>query len=378
MKIVLVDDEQLALDYLKRQLMKLTQIDIIGTYTNPYFAKEVILKQDVHVVFMDISLPEISGIELAEQILEIKPHIHIVFVTAYYEYAVKAFELNALDYLVKPVRAERLAKTMERINESVEIRPTDEELHTESLRLNLFKQVSVDLSGNQRVFLQWRTTKAQELFLYLLQHRGQLVRKSTLIELLWPEHDPDKVYAQLYTTVYHIRKTLEVYGPCFQISNATEGYLLTLNKVTIDVEEWESQVTASLLEAHGGGDPLAETLKGYTGDYLQEYDYWWAESERQRLKELWLEACYAAADRYERQGEMNKAIAGYMEICNKHPIEEKANFILMNLYADMQNEVMIRKQYQSLRTKLFEELSEEPSPYITEWYNQWEAKTNIS
>ena len=71
------------------------------------------------IVFLDIQIPEINGIELAEQLLEMKPKLSIVFVTAYDNFAIKAFELNALDYILKmPVRKERLLNTVERIKQN--------------------------------------------------------------------------------------------------------------------------------------------------------------------------------------------------------------------------------------------------------------------
>src|SRR5690606_38514667 len=143
MRVILVDDERLALDYLERQLMKLDEVMILGKYTNPFMGKEQILQQDVDVIFLDISLPEINGIELAEQILEKKPDIHIVFVTAYNEHAVKAFELNALDYIVKPIIAERLAITMKRVRSRRVLASKQQEVprKEEHIRLNVLKQV---------------------------------------------------------------------------------------------------------------------------------------------------------------------------------------------------------------------------------------------
>ncbi|MNS10941.1 Transcriptional regulatory protein YehT [compost metagenome] len=372
MKVILVDDEQLALDYLERQLNKLTSIDIVGTYTDPYTAKEEILKRDVQVIFLDISLPEISGVELAEQLLESKPNLHIVFVTAYNEYAVKAFEINALDYITKPVRAERLTKTMTRITDFVELKQEEVSQSGRQLKLNLLRQVSIEVSPGQPILLHWRTTKAQELFLYLIQHRGQLVRKSTLIDLLWPEYDPDKVYAQLYTTVYHIRKTLEPYGTCFQISNTTEGYVLTLSQVLIDVEVWETRLSGASSLTTDTVEDYIQSLKLYTGDYLQHYDYWWAESERQRHKALWLSASYTLAEWYVSQGDSSKAVSCYLEICSLQPQEEKAHLGLMRLYANMHNTMMVRRQYNTLQIILMEELNEQPSQSIKDWYLDWE------
>ena len=67
--------------------------------------------------------------------------------------------------------------------------------------------------------------------------RGQLVRKAALIDMLWPEFDMDKAYPQLYTAIYHIRKTLEPYNSRFQITNTREGYVLNMEDVELDTLE---------------------------------------------------------------------------------------------------------------------------------------------
>ncbi|MGG4094992.1 response regulator [Paenibacillus lautus] len=375
MKVILVDDEPLALKYLERQLLKLDtmSIDVIGTYSNPFEGRDEILIRDVDIVFLDISLPELNGIELAEQLLEQKPHLCIVFVTGYHEYAVTAFELNAVDYIVKPVQLDRVAKTMERLRSRIASRPEEVMESNRNIRMTMFRQVMIEQPNEQGQFalLHWRTTRAQEIFIYLLQHRGQLVRKSALIDMLWPEFDMDKAYPQLYTAIYHIRKTLEPYDTRFQITNTTEGYVLNMEGVQLDIEEWENwfklnpSVSAELIERH------IEMMKLYTGDYLQEYDYWWAEGERQRLKELWLSVSLSMADWYVDQERIDEAILCYFSIQRQHHLEEKAYFSLMKIYALQDNPAQVHRQFSLLCQVLEDEMGEEPSPYIVKWYDEW-------
>jgi two-component system, LytTR family, response regulator len=375
MKVILVDDEPLALKYLERQLLKLDtmSIDVIGTYTNPFEGRDEILTRDVDIVFLDISLPELNGIELAEQLLEQKPHLCIVFVTGYHEYAVTAFELNAVDYIVKPVQMDRVAKTMERLRSRIASRPEEIMEPNRNIRMAMFRQVMIEQPNEQGQFalLHWRTTRAQEIFIYLLQHRGQLVRKSALIDMLWPEFDMDKAYPQLYTAIYHIRKTLEPFDTRFQITNTTEGYVLNIEGVQLDIEEWENwfmsnpSVSAESIEGH------IEMMKLYTGDYLQEYDYWWAEGERQRLKELWLSVSLSMAEWYVDQERIDEAILCYFSIQRQHSLEEKAYFSLMKIYALQDNPAQVHRQFSLLCQVLEDEMGEEPSPYIVKWYDEW-------
>ncbi|MBP3040222.1 response regulator [Bacillaceae bacterium Marseille-Q3522] len=374
MKVILVDDEQLALDLLERQLVKMKHIEVVGKYVDPIFAKEKILQEEnVDVIFLDINLPEINGIELAEQLVEKKPDITIVFVTAYNEYAVKAFELNALDYVVKPVRFDRLSKTITRIQEHLQFSEKRPKQTEKKICMNICKQVTIEDAT-----IHWRTTKAQELFLYLLQNRGLLVRKSTLTDLLWPEFPPDKVYSQLYTTIYHVRKTLGQFGKHFHIKNTTEGYILNINNLILDVEEWEKRIQAAPPIGAKTMDLYHKIMSLYTGDYLQEYDYWWAESERQRLKRIWLHTSFQIADWYYKEGDMEMAISWYTKICNKQPEAEEAYFALMKIYAELGNQLLVKRHYDTLKNILMEELNIQPSTYISKWYHEWKKKIQYS
>lgn len=374
MKVILVDDERLALDYLERQLLKLAMdIEIVGKFTNPFEGRQETIDRQPDIVFLDINLPEFNGIELAEQILEQRPETNVVFVTAYDEYAVKAFELNALDYILKPLRMERLEKTMNRIRESIHHKQGNagEQEAASCFRMNMFGQFSVEVEPGQQTHLQWRTTKAQELFLFLLQHRGRLVRKSTLTDLLWTGYEQDKVYSQLYTTIYHIRKTLKPLGKHIQIANTTEGYILKLEQTCLDIEEWEERLTSLPPVSAETLDEYLELMKKYVGDYLQEHGYWWAEAECQRYKQLWLDAWYGIADWYLKNTWLDKAIACHQSVLSLHPQEEKAHFELMKIYALQRSHDLVDRQYQLLTQILEKELDVRPSGFISDWYQNW-------
>lgn len=380
MKAILIDDEPLALQYLERQLLKISGIEITGKFTDPVIGRNEILRGKVDVVFLDISLPEINGIQLAEQILEKKPGINIVFITAYHDYAVQAFELNALDYVLKPVRADRLLRTIERIQERIRTGSGQNKTSATDgwIYLSVFRQLSAGSPGGPLTAVHWRTAKAQELFLYLLQHRGQVVRKSILIELLWPEYEPDKVFPQLYTTVYHVRKTLSRFGEHFQITSAMEGYVLNIHRVLLDAEDWESRLASAGPLSSESVDDYLEIMKLYTGDYLQEYDYWWSESERHRLKRIWLSYSFQMADWLCSEGNAEKAAAVYIGICDRQPQAEEAHWALMKIYASMGKQPSVNRQYNALTSILMDELGVTPSVSITEWYRQWEQDAGFS
>ncbi|WP_025027826.1 response regulator [Caldalkalibacillus mannanilyticus] len=374
MKAILIDDEKLALDYLQHQLASVATFEIVGKFTDPLEALESMEQLDADIIFLDIHIPEMNGIELAEKIVEKKPEVNIVFVTAHDNFAVKAFELNALDYILKPVRKERLLNTIQRIKQRVETMPDPAFLKTTELHMSMFQQVCLSDGKQDMTSLQWRTTKAQQLFLYLVHQRGKVVSKAEIIELLWEEYEPKKAYAQLYTTIYHVRKTTEVFGSHFRIRNVTEGYLMTLDGINLDVDEFEQFLEKNLPLAHETISDFEQIMSLYKGEYLQGYDYLWAESERQRLQLLWLRTSLKMVEWYFSVHELEKAMKHCLEICERCPLEEDAYFFLMKIGALMGNRTLVHQYYSRLKTILMDELNEQPNSTITEWYHTWNKK----
>ena len=111
-KTIIVDDERLARQEVIRALTPFPQFEVVGEASNAQEASALIATMKVDVMFLDIQMPEKSGLQLLEELTMVP---EVIFTTAYDQYAVKAFELNALDYLVKPLRHERFAKTITKV-----------------------------------------------------------------------------------------------------------------------------------------------------------------------------------------------------------------------------------------------------------------------
>ncbi|MBY0439984.1 MAG: LytTR family DNA-binding domain-containing protein [Burkholderiales bacterium] len=115
LRVVIVDDEAPARSRLRDLLVDCAAkvpLEVIGEAATGREALELLQGQDADVVLLDIRMPEMDGVELATHLLKLPDPPAVVFITAYDEYAVKAFELNAIDYLMKPIRASRLAEAL--------------------------------------------------------------------------------------------------------------------------------------------------------------------------------------------------------------------------------------------------------------------------
>ncbi|MCA0957942.1 LytTR family DNA-binding domain-containing protein [Muricauda ruestringensis] len=133
---LIIDDERLAREEVRRALEHYPEFTIIGEANNVEVAKVLVEKEQPDLIFLDIHMPGKSGFDLLEELGTVP---EVVFTTAYDQYAVQAFEVNALDYLVKPLREERFAKTIEKVK--LEFKKQEEEQ-------------KVPLASHQKIFIK--------------------------------------------------------------------------------------------------------------------------------------------------------------------------------------------------------------------------------
>ena len=121
LRTVVVDDEQLARDELCFLLQQIGGIDIVAQAGNGVEALKVIEEVQPDLVMLDVQMPGVTGFEVARRVVEAGLDSHVVFVTAFDQYAIDAFEVNAVDYLLKPVEQSRLATAVDRARKRLSI-----------------------------------------------------------------------------------------------------------------------------------------------------------------------------------------------------------------------------------------------------------------
>lgn len=115
-KALIIDDEELARELVKNYVAKITGLDIVGECSNGFEGIKAIQELKPDLIFLDIQMPKLNGFEMLE-ILEETPEI--IFITAHNQYAIKAFEMNAVDYLLKPYTEERLVSAVHKATEKI-------------------------------------------------------------------------------------------------------------------------------------------------------------------------------------------------------------------------------------------------------------------
>lgn len=368
MRVVCVDDEYLALEFIKQQLDKVASIESVVTFQQSQIALDYIETNEVDVVFLDINMPGISGMELAEMLTQKSPQLSIVFITAYQHYAVDAFHLNAVDYLVKPIKFNRLKDTIQRIEQR--LNPTMETFDTPKLYIKMTGFLGFKLNQTDYQIKNWRTKKAEELFLLLLLYHDRVVSKYDIKSLIWD--DIDKGDSILHTTIYNIRKNIKTFDEYITIEHTNEGYLLKLSNVEIDVERWEQKSRRlSPISSHNYQKYERLVIEN-KAPYLKLCHFIWLESERERLEKIWHDLATSLAQFALIENKVNLAINIYRLIIERHQHDQEYYLKLMQLYYEIEQYDAVRRIYQLLETRLKTlDKDDEPDEYIKIWMYEY-------
>lgn len=121
-KCLVIDDERLAREYIKNYISKVPELELLGDFNSPLKAMELIKKGDVDLLFLDIQMPDITGVDFLKTLRNAP---EVIFTTAYQEYALEGFNLNVTDYLLKPFSFERFYQAVNKVIDKLENKKTD-------------------------------------------------------------------------------------------------------------------------------------------------------------------------------------------------------------------------------------------------------------
>ncbi len=169
-RTIIVDDEKLAIQGLQLRLEKFPDVEVIDTCSNGREAIRKIKTEKPDLVFLDIQMPGFDGFSVVKGVMEIEPPL-FVFVTAYQEHAIRAFEANAVNYLMKPVEEDKLADTLDRVRTRIAEKRSAEE--AEKLK-TVLSQVAPDAMEQLPEEIDTAAPRYEQLI--NIKDRGQIFR----------------------------------------------------------------------------------------------------------------------------------------------------------------------------------------------------------
>lgn len=363
LKVIVIDDERPAIRELEFLLREYDSVEVVGTFIDPAEAMESLTSLEPDLIFLDINLntPGMSGLQTASLIAEQYCKVDIVFVTAYDHYAVEAFEVRALDYLLKPVQQHRLEKTIKRVLS----RHIAEGPPTNGPRIQCFGSFQVFLDGENPI--KWRSEKTKELFAFLVHGRGKSLSKDRLLDAIWPDVEPNRAVHRLHNGIYYIRKTLRDYGIKPTAVNLGNSYALQLSGVTIDVETfWK--IHKGLAERAIISE-MEELVRLYTGDYMGDCYWNWLESERPQFASIVQDTLISLARHY-LMSDLRLAEQKALQSYNLDPYNEESSRVLIEVYQRTGEKGKALNHWRRLRKIFQDDLGVEPSKRLSQLINE--------
>ncbi|MFP7737007.1 response regulator [Priestia aryabhattai] len=368
-KVIIVDNEELALEFIKRKLNEFEEIEVVATYTDSKDLIEKLQLLEFDVAFLDIEMGEVSGIDLAEQLINFNRDIQIVFVTAYQDYAIQAFELNSVDYLLKPVIKGRLVKTIKRLeNKKIHqnLKPREKVKREDVFSIDSLGNLSVTFLGS---IIKWKTAKVKELFAYLLTHQGSYVDRDILLNQLWPGFDYKKAKVYLHTSMSYLRQLLKEYGYPKAITFQDNKYKLTLDKFTWDIQLLDSIETINPITSPSHVEKIKNLQKAYKGDYLQNEGYLWVNDRAKMIRKKYMRILELLCNYYHDHNKQHDCIETLEQLITYNPYSETYIRQLMTIHIELGNRIEAINIYQDFKKRLDKELGILPDKLTLSLYS---------
>lgn len=218
LRVLIIDDEPPARELVKHYLASYDDIEIAGECANGFEALKAIQEMQPHLIFLDIQMPKISGFELLELLTE-PPQI--IFTTAFDEYAIRAFEMNAVDYLLKPFSSDRFQQAVERARQRIAEKPTGKDSSVEQLKEQLDDSVEeidrVVVRLGSRIIIIPRDTihyiEAADDYVMVYSSQGNHLKEKTM--KYFETHLPSKDFIRIHRShIVNISQivSIDLYG----------------------------------------------------------------------------------------------------------------------------------------------------------------------
>lgn len=356
---ILYGNDQTALLMLEKSLREIGMVQVQGIYSSDTLLLRGVREEKPDVVFLDIDASEEHHLSVASELTQYSPTTDLVFVAANREYAVDAFDLNAADYLLKPLQTERLAQTVEKLLERHDRQTRAAAVPSQRFALHCLGEFTISNEAGE--VLHWPSKKAQELTAFLWQNRKRSVSTAVLVETLWPHLDVLRARNNLYTAIYNAKKVLRRFlADAMHIEKSSGGYQL-ITTIESDVEHLET-----LLDQCGDGEfegrlrLYRQSMELYTGNLFESEGFDWAQNAQAYLLELMQKYGLRLSNRLLEMDRWREAQGILQYLLLRDPCCEGAHVLLIRMHARAEDVIGTRQSYQQYCKIVREEFGVEP------------------
>jgi two-component SAPR family response regulator len=373
MRVLIVDDEPAMLLAMKRLLSSMDDVELVGSFQSAQEAVDFIRDGDVGVelAFLDIQIAADDGLELARSLRSFRADLDIVFMTSHTEYAMDAYDVYPLDYMVKPISRKRLTQTIARAASQRSV-SSDYPVVLSSNQLTVRGLGCFEASSKQAGAVKWISKKSMELFAYLLVYRSRSVSKIRILEDIFPRMPLKNAEVYLNTAVYQLRKALAAHGFKEIVFSAQEQYRVGLDQADVDFIQLE-QGMAELPELNPVNEAAAiELERKFTGELFEDKSFEWAAMEREQLALKYESFAKRLASWLLVQKRYSEALFIARRMVFRNEFEEESNLLMLNILGAMGDLQALYNHYEDYTQLLLQELGSQPSEEFRRLYERYQ------
>jgi two-component system, LytTR family, response regulator len=321
-------------------------------------------KYKPEVVFCDLDMEDTNVSLFMDALKEQAPKAAIICISSCNDLAVKAFEISAMDYIIKPFTKERFDNTMKRIGVYRNYLKDRQDI-----KIQCFSSWLEIVNNSAKTRIKWRTKKARELFTYLLYKNGKKLSKHELIDTIFEgASDEKKALNNLYVTVYYIRNKLEEFGLDTSRIFISENYTMDVEEGLCDYVDFDNFLNKIVTIDGTNIESIEKMLPLYNGIFLEEEDYPWLYEMRETFELKYEDFMLKLADYYIFSGEMKKAEAVLQKFIGINPLSDEAHNRLLEIYIEQDNKEKFLKQYKKYVIMMKEEFLTFPDKKFHSFY----------
>lgn len=368
-RAVIIDDEKPALDVLHYLLQKDGRVDVVGAFQRPKEALEQIRVLQPDIVFLDMEMPVMNGVDLAGILLESFRDLEVVFVTAHDSYAVEAFRIEALDYLLKPPTPVQLDRAVSRYQKKRRLYG-EQMMPLKQARIVSFGGFDVLNAGGQEDTVKWRTYKSKELMSFLFLKGPAYVPKGQIIQALWPECSDVQAHSNLHTTIYKMKTALKKAGIHVEIHFKGGSYRMEIAGAAGDLWEFEDFARSNPPLTPLRVPRYEYILELYQGELFADDDYLWSSSKRAEMLGFYVMLSKRLCSYFIAEGRLEEATNRVHLLLDKSPLDEEAHELLMGIYFRQKDRISLIRHYHAMKELLNYELGLEPKESVRQLYSE--------
>ncbi|ERK32009.1 response regulator [Clostridium intestinale] len=349
-KVIIVEDELPNLQLIKMLLDENKNIEVIGEYLSSNKAWENIQVDKPDAVFLDIEMPGMNGMLLAEKIKEYDENIQVVFMTAYNQYAVEAFRINAAHYILKPISEKAIDASIERLlkNKKGDVEKKEE------------KKYLIECFGTFKVFnktrenkIKWITSRSEELFAYFICNRGRWVDKWKLCDMFWNQSNPKNAEHNLHSTINRLKNSLKSIGIENIIEYSQGMYKAYLEEFDCDIWKLDEFIRNNSDFNISDMEVIAKLNKG---ELFEGKDYPWCTELRENYNRYYTDLLNKIIDYHSEREDLNKAEKYISRLSELNPLNDSIQEKIIEIYYKQGNLIKTVSQYKKINELYKKEL----------------------